>query len=216
MELFTSEGCSSCPPADRLLMRLAEEQPVEGALVVPVSLHVDYWNRLGWSDPYSSAGYTARQEEYARRFGVRGVYTPQMVVNGRAELVGSDDVAARRAIAEAARGAGAVVRVTAGEAPGTLRVGVAGARTAAPADVLLVVIENGLASTVTRGENAGKRLAHAAVARELRVLGNVDASGRFTATAPVGRAGGALRAFAFVQERDSRRVLGVSPPVALR
>jgi len=154
VELFTSEGCSSCPPADRLLARLAAEQPVPGALVVPLSLHVDYWNRLGWVDPFSSAAFSRRQGGYAARFGSGRVYTPQMVVDGRIELVGSDERAARRALESAAGEAKASVAVIPA-ASGSVRITVAGAR---GADVLLAITEEGLASDVARG--AGSHPSH--------------------------------------------------------
>jgi hypothetical protein len=213
VELFTSEGCSSCPPADRLLASLAAGQSVPGALVVPLSLHVDYWNRLGWKDAFSSPRYTERQGAYSAHFGGPGrVYTPQMVVDGRIEFVGSDERAARRAIEAAAREPNAFVRVVP-LAAGDVHVTVAGA--AARADVYLAVVEDGLASDVTRRENAGKELAHAAVARDLRAIGSTDATGRYDATVPVPPGDGARRAFAFAQEPGAGRVLGVSVSVGL-
>jgi hypothetical protein len=213
VELFTSEGCSSCPPADRLLARLAAEQSVPGALVVPLSLHVDYWNHLGWEDPYSSPRYSERQGAYAAHFGSSGrVYTPQMVVNGRTELVGTDERAARRAIESAAREPKAFVRVVP-DASGFVHVSVAGA--AAGADVFLAVVEDALASDVTRGENAGRKLAHTAVARTLVAAGRADAKGRFDVEVPVPPGPGVRRVFAFAQERGVGRVLGVSAPLRL-
>jgi hypothetical protein len=213
VELFTSEGCSSCPSADRLLARLAADQPVPGALVVPLSLHVDYWNHLGWKDPFSSPQYTERQGAYARRFGSPGrVYTPQMVVDGRTEFVGSDERAARRAIGESAREPKAIVRVVP-NATGAARVTVADVP--GDAEVFIAVIEDGIVSEVTSGENAGRRLAHMAVARNLFAAGRVDPTGRFDATVPVESGRAARRVLAFVQERGTGHVLGVSAPADL-
>ncbi|MCU1263294.1 MAG: hypothetical protein JWO80_6179, partial [Bryobacterales bacterium] len=90
VELFTSEGCSSCPPADKLLAEIERAQPVANAQVLVLSEHVDYWNRLGWRDPFSSVQFSQRQSDYSAAFQKDGVYTPQMVVDGRAEFVGSN------------------------------------------------------------------------------------------------------------------------------
>src|ERR1700758_1874902 len=98
VELFTSEGCSSCPPADQLLKKLSEEQPIHGAQVVALEEHVDYWNHLGWRDPFSDVEFSRRQEQYSGVFRNDGVYTPQMIVDGQVEFTGSREGRAREAI----------------------------------------------------------------------------------------------------------------------
>ena len=227
VELFTSEGCSSCPPADAVLAHLEKAQPVEGAEVIALSQHVDYWNRLGWADPFSSPAFSARQGEYARAFGRDGVYTPQMIIDGRAEFPGGNRNRAHEAIAEAARSPKASVRLSASaEGPeesklGRVRLRVNVEKLPAIADgdaaeVLLAVTESGLSVNVARGENAGRRLSHVGVVRSLRVIGSIDgrSGGAFAADAVVELGEGVrrekARAVVFVQERAGRRVLGAA------
>src|SRR5260221_6058982 len=102
VELFTSEGCSSCPPADTLLKELSEQQKMEDVQIVALEEHVDYWNHLGWRDPYSAAEFSERQNDYSHIFGTDGVYTPQMIVDGQNEIVGNRSLAAREALQKAA------------------------------------------------------------------------------------------------------------------
>jgi hypothetical protein len=90
VQLFTSEGCSSCPPADALLAEFAKASPIDGATIVPMSLHVDYWNHLGWRDPFSSKQFSDYQRDYQKALRAQNIYTPQMIVDGQAEFVGSD------------------------------------------------------------------------------------------------------------------------------
>jgi len=217
VELFTSEGCSSCPPADALLSRLERTQPVAGAEVIALALHVDYWNQLGWADPFSSAEFSARQGEYAAAYGKDGVYTPQMIVDGVREFPGGNSSLALDSIGRAARAPKAEVRFKREAGPGGVRLGVRieklpklpeGER----AYVLLAVTESDLASDVRRGENAGRRLGHVGVARRLTTLGPVSAEGgTFEAEAVVapekGWRRGNLKAVVFAQESGSRRVL---------
>ena len=212
VELFTSEGCSSCPPADALLAELDRGQPVPGAEVVVLSQHVDYWNRLGWRDPFSAAEFSNRQRDYARALGLDGVYTPQMVVDGRSQLLGSDAGGARETIAAAARAAKAKVRLTIDGTRLRASLGALPVTAGDAADVLLALTESGLLSRVTRGENEGRTLWHRGVVRRLSRIGVARAEG-FTTETPLAldtawrRA--SLRAVVFVQEQRSRRVLAV-------
>ena len=223
VELFTSEGCSSCPPADALLIQLERTQPVSGTEVIALGEHVDYWNHLGWADPYSSAAFSARQGEYAQAFGKDGVYTPQMIVDGQTEFAGSNMDKARAAIANAAHAPKASVQVSPGANPAmkktdgiALSVRVENMPAVSPGDtaeVMLAITENDLHSQVARGENAGRSLRHIAVLRQIEVIGSVNTGeGAFTAEPIVTIANGwkraNLRAVIFVQERVSRRVLG--------
>ncbi|MDT7809975.1 MAG: hypothetical protein QOJ70_3788 [Acidobacteriota bacterium] len=224
VELFTSEGCSSCPPADALLARLDKTQPVEGAEVIPLAMHVDYWNQLGWADPFSSHEFSERQDEYARAYGKDGVYTPQMIVDGVKEFPGGDSTAALNAVGNAARAAKADVRLTRAalqQAAGDVRLSVHIENLPALAEgdaayVLLAVTESDLASDVARGENAGHRLSHVGVVRLLTTLGGVGRAGGGTfdteATVPIAQGWRRenLRAVVFAQERTSRRVLAAA------
>ncbi|WP_083322101.1 DUF1223 domain-containing protein [Hymenobacter lapidarius] len=213
VELFTSEGCSSCPAADAALREMGTEQSVPGVEIIALGQHVDYWNRLGWKDAFSSAQFTERQRWYAQGFGT-GSYTPQAVVNGRYELVGSQRAALAAAVAKAAlapRAAVALARAT----DGALTVQVHSLPTGTPAStVQLALTETGLSSKVGAGENSGRLLRHSAVVRSLRTLGTVAADGTFAATVPLVLGAGwkpeNLRAVVLVQERASRHVVGAA------
>ena len=215
VELFTSEGCSSCPPADAVLSGLIKNQPVPGAEVIALGEHVDYWNHGGWADAFSSAKFSVRQSDYSQAFGKDTVYTPQMIVDGRMGFDGSDEEQAYQAIARAARARKADVQVvkTGSE---TLSVRVDHLPESAkndPADVVLAVTEDGVASSVRGGENTGRLLFHSAVVRQLKVLGTTS-GGAFmsnpTVTLENGWRRGPLHAVIFVQERSSRRIVGAA------
>jgi hypothetical protein len=171
LELFTSEGCSSCPPADELLSRIGALTPG----VIPLAYHVDYWNSLGWSDPLSSNQWTMRQVEYVRAMQLRGSYTPQIVVNGKWQCIGSNPNGITRLIA-AARGTPppAVVTVhamplTAGSHKLNLSVSAHIVRTAGDKSliVLVAIYENGLLASINGGENSGHRIRYDFTVRKM-------------------------------------------------
>ena len=215
-ELFTSEGCSSCPPADLLLAALGQEQSIDGALVVMLSEHVNYWDHQGWKDPFSSPQFTQRQQVYGRRFNLDGVYTPQLVVDGAVEMVGSDDIAVRAAVAKAARAPKPAMRVSVTKGQGdTLLVSVDGDALADPnelADIRIALAEDDLVVDVKRGENASRTLRHMSVVRQL-VDGSAPPAGRVTSSGALTIAPGVnrekLRVVAFAQERKHGRVLSI-------
>jgi len=223
VELFTSEGCSSCPPADALLATLYKNQPVDGADVIALEEHVDYWDDLGWKDPFSSPEWTRRQQEYAGAFRNGSPYTPQMVVDGQAELVGSRERQSEKEISDAAKRAKTPVTVVPngsgadGRTEFSVRVGkLAGSTSGDHAEVWFAVAENNLQSTVTRGENAGEHLRHTSVLRTLRKIGVADASKdeSFSSASQVRLDPGwkqeNTRLIVFVQERKSRKILGAA------
>ncbi|HJZ98436.1 MAG TPA: DUF1223 domain-containing protein [Candidatus Solibacter sp.] len=205
VELFTSEGCSSCPPADALLERLDRGQPIPGAQIVVLSEHVDYWNHIGWADPYSSHAFSARQEQYARRFRTQGPYTPQMVVDGQSEFVGSDARAAESAIRSAAKHQKAEIRITEDRGSAIIDVAPLPSGTARKASVFAAYAIDSGTQDVVRGENRGRRLHHVAIAKEFRQIGTVDDRTEFKTKLPVESG---ARLIVFVQEFGSGPVWG--------
>ena len=212
LELFTSEGCSSCPPADRLLASL-DRQPVENADLIVLSEHVDYWNHLGWSDPYSSALFSTRQQEYADRLHVASVYTPQLVIDGRLEVVGSDEPEVLKAIAKSAREPKAGMSVRAARSGNGLTVHVEADGGGRNADLYIAVAEDHAETHVLRGENGGKMLSHVAVARSLIRVGKWEGSGltnKDVQIPPKAGASNEMRVVAILQDPKTGRILGVA------
>jgi hypothetical protein len=208
LELFTSEGCSSCPPADALLKDFQQTPAVAGAQLVVLSEHVDYWNSLGWRDPFSSEQFSERQSQYGSR-----IYTPEAVIDGGAGVVGSDRGEIAAAVGRAMSAPHGIVTLgqSASAVKPALKIDVAKLPPHEPADVLLALVEDGIVSEVTRGENAGRKLPHTAVVRTLRVVGEAGAAGwsgevPLDAKAAVPGAK-SLRPVVFVQERKSRKVI---------
>lgn len=169
VELFTSEGCSSCPPADLVLGRLLAQQPVEGVEVLALSEHVDYWNRLGWRDPFSAALFSSRQEAYAHLASGR-IYTPQAVIDGAFALPGQDERSLRSALEAARERRRGTLSVKVTAAPGKagkLLVALEAAALPEDGELLVALVEDGLEVRVTAGENEGRVLPHTAVVRLL-------------------------------------------------
>jgi len=203
VELFTSEGCSSCPPADAVLEKLHRDQPVPGVQLIVLSEHVDYWNNLGWKDPFSDARFSERQGEYGSR-----IYTPQVMVDGRIDVLGSNQGAIERAAKAAALQPHGMVRLI--RTAQGVKVSATELSGHSDARVMLAVVEDGLVSKVERGENAGRTLAHSAVVRSLREVGRIPpTAAQWSAEVPVSTdvSWKRTRLVAFVQEAATRRVL---------
>ncbi len=230
VELFTSEGCSDCPPADTLLAELDEQQFIPGAEAIVLSEHVTYWNHLGWSDPFSFAAIDDRQQEYERNLGGGEAYTPQMIVDGTEQFEGSDLNKLRIAVQREAAKPKVDVQIEDvrlmedGEVTFTVHLP-AGAK----GTLLAAVAENATVSEVTRGENKGRTLHHVAVVRVLKELASSAAHGRpqelkSADVASAEKEGASLRLVVFLTKGADGQVVGAAeqmlsatepPPVAL-
>jgi len=199
LELFTSEGCSSCPPADRLLEKFDRDQSIAGADLVVLSEHVDYWNQLGWADPFSSAAYSQRQREYAER--LKGeVYTPELVVDGAKGLVGSDEREALAAIRDALRAPKASIGVSAQVVDRKAKIGIRPDQ-GVEGDVYLALAHDATSSQVLRGENRGRALTHVAVVYSIQKMAGTEA------TVPL--QGDKTRVIVFAAKKGSGRVVAI-------
>lgn len=223
VELFTSEGCSTCPPADTLLAQLDRIQPLGSAQVIALEEHVDYWDQQGWKDPFSSSFWTERQRDYSFTLHNGNPFTPEMVVDGTVGFVGSHAAMARDTILKSAAGPKTKVDLRQVSAEqnksATFHVGIeklVGATPKDSSDVILAVTESGLHSAVKAGENSGAELSHSAVVRELKVLGAIGKKGQDSFSSdPTVKLDAKwnvanLRAVVFVQEKKSRRILGAA------
>ena len=198
IELFTSQGCSSCPPADALIHDIVHDPSLRGR-VIPLAFHVDYWDRLGWRDPFSSAEWSRRQVQYARRMRLSSSYTPQAIVGGARELVGSNQSALTAAMEKTSNAtpSGAVALTLRREASSLI----ATIQATVPRgdDLMLAVTQDEVITNIQRGENAGRTLTNDAVVRRLvRVE-----PGQTTVTIPIDPAWHKLSAAAFVQDRNT-------------
>jgi hypothetical protein len=217
VELFTSEGCSSCPPADSLLQQIHLKQTNAGQLIVGISEHVTYWNNLGWKDPYSSRVFTDRQSVYASRLSPEGPYTPQMVLNGRDQFVGSNGPALERALRDDARREHFVLRIVS-FAPTSEGIDVKFAfagNPSKPLDIIAVLADDTDRSNVLRGENSGRQLQHVSVARSMTRVATVRDGGEQSIhvslpEALLTRSGSGHHLILFAQEPHQGAILGAA------
>lgn len=215
VELFTSEGCSSCPPADALLREINGTRSSSGQLIVGISEHVTYWNSLGWADPYSSSLFTDRQNAYGNRLGLDSVYTPQIVVNGTDQFVGSDrDGLARAFKKELDKPAQVTLHIISTRFVGNnvfVKFSITANAPNTTGDIVAVLADDMDQSSVLRGENSGRRLAHVAVARSLTRVASVQPAGEQEIHLPLPpsfRPTEKHHLILFAQARSHGRVLG--------
>src|SRR5271170_3491048 len=215
VELFTSEGCSSCPPADALLAKLERDQPIQNADIIILGEHVDYWDNLGWHDRFSSHQYTDRQSQYSARLNVDGVYTPQMIVDGTDQFVGNDAAHAQRAITHAAQTAKlnlSLSKPTVDARKVSASLSLSATESHPNGDLYAALVDPADTTDVRRGENGGRRLQHAGVVRSLQHIGNLKELGTgplsFSRNAPADANLAEMRIVVFAQQNGQGNVIG--------
>lgn len=213
VELFTSEGCSDCPPADSFLKTLDSTQPVQGTQLIVLEEHVDYWDDQGRRDPFSSHALTLRQEDYVGRLHLASPYTPQMVVDGAYQCVGSDQRSATKAFEITRSSPKVAIRISSltGDG-GSFRLSIETDSVPAKADVIVVLASEHADSQVQRGENGGRHLEHVAIVRNLTTVGKVDKGIAFSKEVNVSAKSFAPpgRVIVFLQEPNQGRILGTA------
>jgi hypothetical protein len=201
VELFTSQGCSSCPPADALIHDIANDPALRGR-VIPLAFHVDYWDSLGWRDPFSSAEWTQRQARYARTMRLSSAYTPQAVVNGSREFVGSNRAALSAALEKASNEKPRTEITLSARREGNSLVANIHANVPANDDLMLAIVEDGVTTKIEHGENAGRTLTNDAIVRKLVRV----APGETTIRVPLDAAWRDVSATAFMQDRATMAI----------
>ena len=202
VELFTSQGCSSCPPADALLSEIAKTP--QQKKVIPLAFHVDYWDRLGWRDPFSAREWSARQYAYVGKMKLSGAYTPQVIVNGTRQMIGSNRSQVINAIeVESKRQVAGSVRVSFDGKVATVN-----ATSPVPIDLILVVVESGALTDIQRGENSGLKLKNDSIVRRLYRLGEVNGKAEQKVTIDVDPSWNRskLSVVAFLQDRATMKI----------
>ena len=211
VELFTSEGCSSCPPADQLMARIQQES--NGQPIYILAFHVDYWNRLGWTDQFSDAAYSQRQNQYAEWLRLQSVYTPQVVVNGSKEFVGSQEPSIRKAISNGLQEVSTAqltlsdVRLDKGKVAWRYQASNAGHHTS----LLIAIVQRSATSQVKAGENSGRTLSHVQIVRQLQTA-KVDAAGSGAGSIPLPAGIGTAdeEIIAFLQDNDNGQIVAAT------
>jgi hypothetical protein len=215
VELFTSEGCSSCPPADELLRQVNQQKTSQGQIIIGLSEHVSYWNGLGWKDPFSSEQFTDRQNEYSAKFRTEGPYTPQMVVNGREQFVGSDSGKLHQALAsESGRKQIElhIVDAKVADAKLTFSYSVQELPSDTSLQLMAAIVDDSDRSTVQRGENSGRSLQHVFVVRSLASVAILGKNETMSITLPLPpgfQASQPHHLVLFAQEKGLGAVLGI-------
>jgi len=219
LELFTSEGCSSCPPADAFIERMDSTQPVPGARLIVLSEHVDYWDHQGWKDPYSSHALTERQAAYVRALRLDTAYTPQIILNGSSVLRGGAQQV-EQMLTQAASSATVPVTITSTTIePGDPKIvrthiEVVGTSLSRSAELFLALALDHAESEVLHGENGGKHLKYVAVTEEIKKVGKIEKGKDFNQDVELklnpGVEASNLRVIAFVQESGPGKVLGAA------
>ena len=224
VELFTSEGCASCPTADTLLARLQREQPIPAADILALEEHVDYWDSLGWRDRFASSQFSARQSAYSERLQLASEYTPQMIVDGTDQFAGNDIVHAFRAIAHAAGTRKLDLKLSplvfdgarvSGKVSLALR-----AVSERRADLYAAVVQSSASTQVLSGDNLGATLNHVSIVREMRKIGSLAgmraAPLKFSLSVPGDASAANIRVVVFIQRAGQGAVLGaVSSPTPI-
>jgi hypothetical protein len=210
LELFTSEGCSSCPPADELLAKIQKE--AQGKEVYLLAYHVDYWNRQGWKDVFSSSDFSNRQIDYGRWFGGSQIYTPQVVVNGKSEFVGSDEQALRQAISEQlTTKPNATLAVQASQDGDMLKIQYQASGDFKGSDLLLALVQKSAQTKVERGENAGRTLSHVQIVRKIQSDPiSKTGTGSSTIALPKGFSAQNWEVLAMVQDQTRGKILAAA------
>jgi len=210
LELFTSEGCSSCPPAEELLAKIQQE--AQGKAVYLLAYHVDYWDRQGWKDVFSSADYSKRQVQYGHWLNAPEIYTPQVIVNGKAEYVGSDEPAIRSAITEQlATKPVTTLTLQAQQDSEGLKVQYRATKVINGNSLLIAIVQKTAQSKVARGENAGRSLAHVQIVRNLQSKPlSADGNGSATAVLPKDFNAQNWEVLGLVQDQNTGEILAVA------